>query len=366
MKFIAKKILSFLMAIAMIFTFCFFASAEDEDKPTGEIKLMSYNVDGLPIPASLSSSGRDPREATKSMIPYINEYDADILAVQEDFNYHSLLKKGINLSNSTFTSGVVPFGDGLNFYSKFPIYNVSRIGWEDAHGIFTDGSDELTPKGILYSVFKVAEGVYVDVYNIHADGYDDEGSVKARINQYKQLIELINTQSSSRPVIIIGDTNSRLCREYNQLRKLFIEQEGFRDAWSEVCDDGKYTVWESEDAACNVYGYAWWGVWDSVDRVMYRSGGGISLEAIAHEYKFFGTDKQGFYVYDSPSDHAALKVTLKYTVDEVIKDSREYKTERFNLCGRIFNGIKYFFKTISLIMSQLPALIRGEIKIEIK
>lgn len=100
----------------------------------------------------------------------INSADCDILCVQEDFNFHSILKNNLDMEYATETSGGAAIGDGLNFFSKYPIYNVGRVEWESAYGVYGCGMDELTPKGILYCTVEIADGVYIDVYNIHAHG----------------------------------------------------------------------------------------------------------------------------------------------------------------------------------------------------
>ena len=63
-----------------------------------------------------------------------------------------------------------------------PIYNEKRVTWNEACGILTDGSDELTPKGFVYTVIDIGNGIYVDFYNLHADAYGGAGSVAAVVS----------------------------------------------------------------------------------------------------------------------------------------------------------------------------------------
>ena len=80
-----KKALSFLLAALFVFGCTCPVFAEDSAE-TGSFTLVNYNVDGLPIPKSLSSTGRDPAAASKQIGAKLNQLNADIYAVQEDFN----------------------------------------------------------------------------------------------------------------------------------------------------------------------------------------------------------------------------------------------------------------------------------------
>lgn len=165
-----KKLLSIFLA-AVIFAGCIAtAFAQQDNTFTGELNVISFNVDGLPVPSFLSSTKRNAVTATKLIAQQINFTDCDILCVQEDFNFHSILKNNLDMEYATETSGGAAIGDGLNFFSKYPIYNVGRVEWESAYGVYGCGMDELTPKGILYCTVEIADGVYIDVYNIHAHG----------------------------------------------------------------------------------------------------------------------------------------------------------------------------------------------------
>ena len=104
--------------------------AENEAKT---LKILSYNVAGLPIdidvPLKQAAIGK-----------YINENDYDIVAVQEDFTFHSFLAAEVtNYPYQTIHSGSIPWGDGLNIFSKTKIYNESRTEWDSLSG---DGFDD--------------------------------------------------------------------------------------------------------------------------------------------------------------------------------------------------------------------------------
>ena len=46
----------------------------------------------------------------------------------------------------------MPGGDGLNVFARVPVYNETRTTWDSLYGVIDDGADEMTPKGILYTV----------------------------------------------------------------------------------------------------------------------------------------------------------------------------------------------------------------------
>ena len=161
-----KKIISILLAVVLFVGCTSLAFAENDNTIKGTLNLVSFNVDGLSIPAALSSTKRDPIKATGLIAKQINASDCDILSVQEDFNLHPILEKNLDMKYATLTSGGVAVGDGLNVFSKYPVYNVGRVPWRTAYGVYDCGSDELTPKGILYCTVEIADGVFIDVYNI--------------------------------------------------------------------------------------------------------------------------------------------------------------------------------------------------------
>ena len=354
-----KKLLAFLLCAVLCIACMCPAFAEDAAPESGTLKILNYNVDGLPLPSFLSSTGRDPLACSKLIPSKLNACDADIIAVQEDFNFHSVLKKRIDMPYRTYHFGGIPFGDGLNFYSKMPLYNVQRVAWETAYGIFDAGSDELTPKGFLCSSIEIAPDVFVDIYDLHADAYGAPPNAAARVAQYKQLLTFVDTYSEGHAVIITGDTNTRFMHTESELKKQFIDEAGFKEAWVELENDGNYDITYDDIA---IRGEEYWGIWDSVEKVFYRDGGGVSFAAEAHDFILF-TDDAG-----SPlSDHSAELATLRYTIDRsAVQDSRTYKREVYNPFRVALLHVKYFFKALRLVLGELPKVLSGEIEITFK
>ncbi len=348
----------FLCAILVLCTALPVVFAEGETE-TGTLKILNYNVDGLPLPAFLSSTGRDPLACSKQIPAKLNAFEADIIAVQEDFNFHTILKNGIDAKYTTYHSGGIPFGDGLNYYSNLPLFNVTRVPWETAYGVFDAGSDELTPKGFLCSSVEIADGVFVDVYDMHADAYGAPPNAAARVEQYKQMIAFIEDYSKDHAVIVTGDTNTRFMHTESELKKQFIDEAGFKEAWVELCNDGNYDITYADNEK---WGTEYWGIWDSVEKVFYRSGGGVTLEAADHEFVLL-TDENG-----SPlSDHSAEFATLTYTIDRgMLNDSRTYEKEHIKPISLLIHHIRYFLKALDLVINELPKVLSGEIKISFK
>ena len=268
------------------------------------VKAVNFNVAGLPFGYFYGDNVRANQRVAGA---YLSGNSFDIVAVQEDFGYHKQLVGSMNgFDYATNYTGGVPGGDGLNVFTKnMPIFNETRVAWNEASGILSDGSDALTPKGFVYTVIDVGNGIYVDFYNLHADAYGGEDSVKARTSQYKQLAEFINARSAEndRPVIITGDFNSYMHTHEDDgaLYKTLYQECGLKDAWIEHHNDGDYFNLYKWHAS----GLPAWGNWDSVERFMYRSGGGVDI--VVSDFRFTEVcNDRG----EAVSDHSAAECDL--------------------------------------------------------
>lgn len=85
----------------------------------------------------------------------------------KDFNYHAYIYETDTHPYRTATSGGVPFGSGLNTLSNFDWINFERVKWETCSD--ASSADCLTPKGFTFMRAVVDDGIYVDLYNLHAD-----------------------------------------------------------------------------------------------------------------------------------------------------------------------------------------------------
>ena len=268
------------------------------------ITVCNYNVAGLP--KLFGNHAADVAANQAKIGAQLSARAFDIAAVQEDFGYHRHLDAslGEHYAYRTNHTGGVPGGDGLNIYSRYPLYNEARTAWDAAFGIIEDGADAMTPKGILYTLIALEDGVYLDFYNIHADAYGDEGSTAAREVQFRQLASLLERREVDRPVIIAGDFNTSVHSENDSgLYENLMAVCGLSDMWITLYNGGDtkdFSAHEGTDTR-----------WDSIEKVLYRSGGGITLtpEHFAYEYL---TDENGV----SLSDHPAAVCSFTYSLAE--------------------------------------------------
>lgn len=274
------------------------------------VRTVNFNVAGLPFEFL---SGDNVIANQKAAGKYLSQNGFDIVAVQEDFGYHKHLVDGMSgLNHMTNHTGGIPGGDGLNIFTKnMPVYNEKRVAWNEASGILSDGSDELTPKGFVYTVIDIGNGIYVDFYNLHADAYGGEGSIVARTSQYKQLAEFIKARSAEndRPVIVTGDFNNHIHTHEDDgaLYKTLYLECGLKDAWIEHHNGGDYFdlyKWHITDLPA-------WGNWDSVERFMYKPGGGVDV--VVSDFRYVEvTDDNGKVISDHSSaecDFTFIKTT---------------------------------------------------------
>lgn len=347
MKNIRKTLAVVICMIIVLSSLVVFSSAEEE---SCTLKILNYNVAGLPIDIDV------PVKQAK-IGEYINSNDYDIVAVQEDFTFHSSLADEITqYPYQTIHSGSIPWGDGLNIFSKTKIYNESRTEWDTLSGVLDGGNDALTPKGFLYTVIELEGGVYVDFYTIHADAYGDIGSQQAREDNYRQLAEHINSRQTDRPVIVAGDYNAFLHQRAGNsdtgIFEYMIEGAGMKDGWVECHNGGDY---EDFSYYIDKYGAGYnstRGVWDSIERVMYKNGGGVELDITKLEYVML-TDE----TFGELSDHPALVLEFTYTkTADFVENSDSLAVTTENKLESIFRRIFYFLKDLVMILSDWNAL----------
>lgn len=352
-----RKTLAVLLSVMMIFgSVAVISSAADN---TVTAKFLSFNVAGLPDFKALIGKGEKDVPADETEIGKMIEAGGyDIVAVQEDFGYHSNLVEGMkSYKYQTKHSGSVPGGDGLNVFTKAAkIYDAKRTPWNVCYGDIAEG-DTLTPKGIIYTVLDLGNGVYVDFYDLHADAFDGDGSALARADQYKQLIDLVNKNSADRPVIITGDFNTSLHitdkddngADERAMLEVIKEEGGFKDAWIELKNGGDYQNFSSWYAT----GVSYWGNWDSVEKFYYRNGGGIEITADEFDYQAFRTADGR-----SLSDHNAAVCTFTFTkTADFTEDTREHKVNNPSDFSILMNTIKWVMKDLAYVFSNFDQII---------
>jgi endonuclease/exonuclease/phosphatase family metal-dependent hydrolase len=171
--------------------------------PSGSLRVLSYNVAGLPQ----FISQVQPATNIPLISPKLNGYD--LVLVQEDFWYHAELIRDVRHPYQTppLASFSTLVNDGVNAFSSTPFHSLARIKWSRWHGLFNHSNDGLSSKGFSFARHVFGPGVEVDVYNLHADAGGDQGDIDAREFQFDQLADYVEAFSAGRPLLIAGDTN---------------------------------------------------------------------------------------------------------------------------------------------------------------
>jgi endonuclease/exonuclease/phosphatase family metal-dependent hydrolase len=247
---------------------------------SGRLSLLTYNVAGLPELVS----GSDPEVNVGLISPLLNHYD--VALVQEDFSYHSLLNaRALHAYRSEpMHSSLALMPDGLNWFSRYAFGWVHRVRWKQCNGYLGGASDCLADKGFSFAEVTLAQGVTVDVYNLHAEAGRTPMDVEVRRENFEQLAEYMRTRSRSRAVVVAGDTNLKLSiSRDNETLERFLEVMGMSDS-------------------CRRFG----GGEERLDRVLVRSSPELELDVLG-----WWTDRRFVDVEGAPlSDHLAVGVEL--------------------------------------------------------
>ncbi|KAG1708877.1 hypothetical protein DVH05_022509 [Phytophthora capsici] len=266
--------------------------------------VMCYNVAGLP---ALLSSG-DPTTYSVDMGKRIGDWD--VVNVQEDFNYHAELYSENKHEHRTPTSGGVPFGSGLNTLSHLPFTNITsleRIKWNECSNF--DSADCMTPKGFTLVEVQLADGVTIDIYNLHTDAGVTDADQKARASNLQQLSDYMTTNSADNAVIVMGDTNTRYTRELDTIRE-FIEGQKLADGWVQSIRKGVPPEKGADAIKCETATMS--NDCEVVDKILYRGNNYITLTLDK-----WNNENDAFLGKDgSPlSDHPPISSTFSWTLN---------------------------------------------------
>lgn len=325
-----RRIAAAFVAVMALGALAACAGSEDEAKEpagtepaaerSGELSVLSYNVAGLPQ----EISKEQPSENIPKISPLLEPYD--LVLTQEDFdwwkpgglaestdfvNYHERLRADVTHEFRTEQHpgpeavGIdieadrpnMELGDGLGVLSRFPLGEVERVPWAECFGEFDSGaSDCLAMKGFLHTTVELVDGVTVDVYDLHgeAGGGPEDQALQAK--DFEQLAAYIEANSAGRPIILAGDTNLHTDLEHEdaadgediEIWERFLEATGLTDACTatDCGDEGR------------------------IDKVAFRSDGGVELRAVAHAFQTdVFVDEDG----EDLSDHQALEVVFAWS-----------------------------------------------------
>jgi hypothetical protein len=280
---------------------------------SGTFGVLSYNVAGLP--EGLSSSPTPRESSTTAIGQRLGPYD--VIHVQEDFNYHAYLYAADAHPYRTPTSGGAGFGSGLNTLSNFGYDgdDFERVRWTSCQW---DSGDCLTPKGFTFMRTRLAEGVYVDLYNVHTNAGVSAGDLESRAANLSQLSAFIATHSAGNAVVVMGDTNTRYTRAADTIRA-FAADNGLTDAWVKLHRGGVPPAAGSEALVCDPAAVT--NTCEVVDKILYRSSKLITLDATAYT-----NDNAAFL--DSTgamlSDHYPIAVRFSWSRNPAFQFSEQY------------------------------------------
>lgn len=272
----------------------------------GEFSVITYNVAGLPGIISSAVTGR--ASSIAEIGRRLNDYD--IVHVQEDFNYNTeLYGSGNNHPYRSASMGPVPFGDGLNTLSNFPISDVERVEWADC-----TGADCLTPKGFTRNRIEIAHKVYIDFYNVHANASNYPAAAAARCKNIHQLSSYIKKHSKDNAVIVMGDMNAHYCYKSDNIKELLVAN-NLLDAWVVLNKEGLFPEAIEDLPVDNVLGIT--DTCESIDKILFRNSARLRLAPQSYRVpKLSFSDEQGRPL----SDHHPVSLLFAWKLSEEEND----------------------------------------------
>ncbi|MDO0910697.1 jacalin-like lectin [Streptomyces sp. DT2A-34] len=300
-----RRLIGTLAAAALVVTGLTATAATPATAATsGSFNVLTYNIAGLPLGLGDSDPETNTPLIGQRLAPY------DIVNVQEDFNYHASLYANDTHPYRTATSGGAGVGDGLNTLSDLAFEDFERVKWNNC-----TGTNCLTPKGFTLARVRLAEGVFVDLYNVHTNADADDAALAARRANVEQLSDFIQANSSGNAVIVMGDTNTRYTRTGDNIRTLAAEN-GLTDAWVRLVKGGTPPAAGSDALLCDATAPT--NDCEVVDKVLYRGSKLLTLDATRYNNdwaKFLREDGEHL------SDHFPHTVDFTYTLNSSLKAS---------------------------------------------
>jgi len=261
---------------------------------SGNFSTLAFNIAGIPF----EYSGANATLHTPIISCYIKPFD--MVNVQEDFNWHADLYNDCdNHLYRTATTGGIGIGDGLNTLSNFTWDDLDRVTWTNRNG-----ADALTPKGFSMVRARLAEGVYLDLYNLHAQSGTATADLADSESDVSQMLAYIEANSAGNAVMVVGDTNTRYTRAGQNMWEFL--HHGFTDVWIQNVRNGEIPAIgapllcgtaETTSPTCEV-----------TDKVLFRDNGYVGLQALQYVDRQDAVDASGVAL----SDHHPIEVDWSY------------------------------------------------------
>ncbi|MDR7277016.1 jacalin-like lectin [Catenuloplanes atrovinosus] len=289
------------------------ATASPAAAASGAFTVLTYNVAGLPEAISSAPTPRDT--ATTAIGQRLGPYD--VVHVQEDFNYHARLYAADAHPYRTPTSGGAGIGSGLNTLSDLPYDtgDFERARWNSCQ---FDSGDCLTPKGFTFMRTRLAEGVYVDMYNLHTNAGVSSGDLYSRADNLNQLSAFIAGHSAGNAVIVMGDTNTRYTRSGDTIAA-FAAANGLTDAWVRLERGGVAPTAGSDALLCDEAAIT--DTCEVVDKILYRGSRLLTLTATDYH-----NEHAGFLTGDGLmlSDHFPISAAFTWSTNPAYRMSEQF------------------------------------------
>ncbi|KAJ5771990.1 hypothetical protein N7520_002519 [Penicillium odoratum] len=285
---------------------------------SGSFTALSFNVAGLASILNSNDVNGTKTENAEEIGTYFAEYGYDIINMQEDFNYHAYIYSTDNHTYRTATSGGAGIGSGLNTVSNYDWLDFTRTKWDTCSDASED--DCLTPKGFTFMRWNPSTGVYIDVYNLHADAGTEDGDETARNANLQQVADYIDTWSIGNAVLIMGDTNSRYTRSADTGIRVFKSQNDLTDAWVQLEQGGIYPTAGADAVVCDNPSTI--ETCETVDKALYRGSDIVTLDATSFTYdgeEFLNTDAD--YLGDVLSDHNPILIDFTWKLSSSFRQS---------------------------------------------
>ena len=297
-----KKSLCLLFCLLFALPTMLCAHAESAD--SGTLRLIAYNVSGIPLVGDFQGSVFTTTNGRARRIgKLLDETDMDFIGTEEDFNAHKYLaEEMMNYPYRSYTSGGLAQGQGLNVFSPHPLYNVQRVKWNKEYGYLSGSMDAISNKGFVYCLMELSDGLFIHMINVHMDAGYDPLSVKARSDNFRQLAAFIEEKLvDGRALIVQGDFNYKFKRQLkDDLYGNLLEPTGLRDVWAELENGGLYDQ--------SAPGFKLDDPGDSLDRILYRSGDDLALTPVSKTVPELVGEKGEKY-----TDHDPMQTEFRYT-----------------------------------------------------
>ena len=191
------------------------------DAPAGgHVRVVSYNVWGLPSPLTVRPS-RFPKIAES-----LPDLKADVVGFQETFSRKTRVLEQIEgypyLARGPQKGKGKILSSGLLILSRYPIVESATVRYSRCSGF-----DCFAAKGAVMARIDLPWAGEIDVYDTHLNA---GGKDRIRDSQVMELMMFMVKHSTNRPVVLIGDFNTKEGSAlYEDLAGIY----GMRDAHDE-------------------------------------------------------------------------------------------------------------------------------------